>query len=102
MISIQSLEGEFDLSRTLITRITAQVDSSKIFFLDALNWFWDQWENRFLAGVTKSLGTETFMVELISKQKKCLQHDDLWFDIKMHCAKSCKPFELFANENCKL
>jgi len=39
-----------------------------------------------------------------SKQKKnvVLQHSDLWFDIKMHCAKSYMPFELFANENCEL
>jgi len=26
----------------------------------------------------------------------------LWFDVKMHCAESHGPFELFANENCKL
>jgi len=31
-----------------------------------------------------------------------LQCNDLWFDIKMHCAKSHRPFELFVNENCKL
>jgi len=35
-------------------------------------------------------------------KKIVLQHDDLWFDIKMHCAKSHRPFELFANENHKL
>jgi len=26
----------------------------------------------------------------------------LWFDVKMHCAKSHRPFELFVNENYKL
>jgi len=26
----------------------------------------------------------------------------LWFDIKMHYAKSYRPFELFVNENYKL
>jgi len=31
-----------------------------------------------------------------------LQHNDLWFDIKMHYAKSYWPFELFVNENYKL
>jgi len=43
------------------------------------------------------------MVQMKQQNKKIvLQHNDLWFDIKMHCAKSCRPFELFANENCKL
>jgi len=28
--------------------------------------------------------------------------NDMWFDIKMHYAKSYRPFELFANENFKL
>jgi len=42
------------------------------------------------------------MVEQIQNEKIVLQCDDLWFDIKMHCAKSHRPFELFANENCKL
>jgi len=35
-------------------------------------------------------------------KKNVLQHDDLWFDIKMHCAKNHRPFELFANENHEL
>jgi len=39
------------------------------------------------------------MVEQIQSKKIVLQHNDLWFDIKMHCAKSHMPFELFANEN---
>jgi len=42
------------------------------------------------------------MVEKIQSKKIVLQHDDLWFDIKMHCTKSCRPFELFANENHEL
>jgi len=42
------------------------------------------------------------MVEQIQSKKIVLQCNDLWFDIKMHCAESCRPFELFANENCKL
>jgi len=50
----------------------------------------------------KSLGTETFMVEQIQSKKIVLQHNDLWFDIKMHYAKSYRPFELFVNENYKL
>jgi len=32
-------------------------------------------------------------------KKNDLQHNDLWFDIKMHYAKSYRPFELFVNEN---
>jgi len=40
------------------------------------------------------------MVEQIqSKIKFVLQCNDLWFDVKMHCAKSYRPFELFVNEN---
>jgi len=35
-------------------------------------------------------------------KKIVLQHNDLWFDIKMHHAKSYRPFELFVNENYKL
>jgi len=31
-----------------------------------------------------------------SKMQK-IANSDLWFDVKMHCAKSCRPFELFAN-----
>jgi len=42
------------------------------------------------------------MVEQIQSKKIVLQHNDLWFDVKMHCAESHKPFELFANENQKL
>jgi len=42
------------------------------------------------------------MVEQIQSKKIALQCDNLWFDVKMHCAKSYRPFELFANENCKL
>jgi len=38
----------------------------------------------------------------MKKKKIVLQCDDLWFDVKVHCSKSCRPFELFANENCKL
>jgi len=38
----------------------------------------------------------------VKKKKNVLQHDDLWFDVKMHCAKSYRPFDLFVNENCKL
>jgi len=38
----------------------------------------------------------------VKNKKIVLQHNDLWFDVKMHCAKSHRPFELFANENCKL
>jgi len=38
-----------------------------------------------------------------SRQKNnVLQHDDLRFDVKMHCAKSHRPFELFVNENHEL
>jgi len=35
-------------------------------------------------------------------EKIVLQCDAVWFDVKMHCAKSCRPFELFVNENHKL
>jgi len=63
MISIQSLEGELDLSQVVISRITAQVDSSKIFFLNTLDWLWTNGRTGFLAVLPKSLGTETFMVE---------------------------------------
>jgi len=35
-------------------------------------------------------------------KKNVLQCNDLWFDIKMHCAKSYMPFEFFVNENYKL
>jgi len=31
-----------------------------------------------------------------------LQCNVLWFDVKMHCVKSCRPFELFVNEHCEL
>jgi len=31
-----------------------------------------------------------------------LRYNDLWFDIKMHYAKSYRPFELFVNKNYKL
>jgi len=54
----------------------------------------------FLAG-PNSLVTEISMVQM-KRQKIVLQHNDLWFDVKMHCAKSCRPFELFANENHEL
>ena len=59
MISNQAFEGEFDLRRSVISRITAWVDSSKIFFLNALDWFWDQWE-KFVAGVAKVFGNRNF------------------------------------------
>jgi len=38
----------------------------------------------------------------VETKKIVLQHNDLWFDIKMHCAESHRPFELFANENYEL
>jgi len=60
MVSNQFFEGEFDLRRVVITWITVQADSGKIIFLDALDWFWDQWENRFLAGATKVIGNRNF------------------------------------------
>jgi len=56
----------------------------------------------FLLVFPNSLGTETFMVEQIQSEKIVLQCDDLWFDVKMHCAKSHRGFELFGNENCEL
>jgi len=56
----------------------------------------------FLLVLPNSLGIETFMVEQIQSKKFVLQHDNLWFDIKMHCAKSYRPFGLFVNENFKL
>jgi len=51
--------------------------------------------------VPKSLVKEIFMVQM-KQQKIVLQCDDLWFDIKMHCAESYRPSELFVNENYKL
>jgi len=60
MVSIQSFEGEFDLGRVVTSRITAQVDGGKIFLLNTLDWFWDQWENVFLAGVAKVIGNRNF------------------------------------------
>jgi len=35
-------------------------------------------------------------------KKMVLQHDGLWFDVKMHHAESCGPFDLLANANHKL
>jgi len=42
------------------------------------------------------------MVEIIQSKKIVLQYNNLWFDVKMHYAKSYRPFELFVNENYKL
>jgi len=33
----------------------------------------------------------------VDEKKIVLQHDDLCFDVKMHCAESHMPFELFVN-----
>jgi len=44
--------------------------------------------------VPNSLDAETFMAGLneVKMKKIVLQCNNLWFDIKMHCAKSCRPF----------
>jgi len=60
VVTIQSTEGEFDLHQVVICRITVDVGSGKIFLLNTLDWFWDQWENRFLAGVAKVFGNRNF------------------------------------------
>jgi len=53
--------------------------------------------------LSNSLIATIFIVENENKKLiNCLQCHDLWFDIKMHYAKSYRPFQLFANENYKL
>jgi len=74
---------------------------SKIFFLDHCRRFGYQWKHSLL-GSAKVFGHRDLHGSNEVVKKIVLQHNDLWFDIKMHYAKSYRPFELFVNENYKL
>jgi len=92
-VTLQWLEGSLDLRQSVIRRIAEDHDRGEIFLLNTLGWFWDQWENGFIAGVCQSLWEQklSWLNEI--------KINDLWFDVKMHCAKNYRPFELFVNEN---
>ena len=61
--------------------------------------------NNNLLGVTTTANVEaeTFIANLPKLFAKCAgESSKCGQPIILHCAKSCRPIELFANENCKL